>query len=466
MIRDQLAEFSIGLNYTSIPTAVTAEVKRLLLDHVSSMLAGPKVFSTELPDLPKRVSQQGGRPESTVIGVPGRFPCNGAVFANTAMGFTGCDAWHKPSTLHVPAVLFSAAIAVAESVQASGRQLVESIVAGAEVMIRVSEALGSRNIYARGFHPTSVCGPIGCAVATGRLLGLTELQMAEAISTAAVHSAGSSIWRGARTPATFCVQIGRAAESGVLAAQLAADGCYGVDRIFEDPRGFPASYAGEADLCAFTHELGTTFRIARLMMHRFWFGPYLLTSVEALIDLMSEHNLGPSDFDSIQARIPHGVVPLIGAVEYPQNRLATLTTLRYALSVVAHMGNDALYTPDVSSPTSMMDPSVKSLFERVTVTGDDELDLGFPGTEASILTLKTRDGRKFERRHNGPVRGDPDNPLSDSEVREKFDVMATPTLPAGGRDQIITTINRIDCLEDVRQLSSLWAVDGTNQHDD
>lgn len=463
MIRDQLAGFSTALTYTSVPASVVAEVKRLLIDHVSSMLAGPQVFATELPDLRRLVRDQGGRPESTMVGVAGQFPCNGAVFANTAMGFTGCDAWHKPSTLHVPAVLFSAAIAVAESVQANGRQLVEAIIAGAEVMIRVSEALGSRNIYARGFHPTSVCGPIGCAVAAGRLLGLTESQMAEAISTAAVHGAGSSIWRGARTPATFCVQIGRAAESGVLAAQLAGDGCYGVDRIFEDPRGFPASYAGEAELNAFTDELGTTFRIARLMMHRFWFGPYLLTSVESLIDLMSEHELEPSDIDSIEARIPHGVVPLIGAVEYPQNRLATLTTLRYALSVVAHMGESALYTPDVSNSAHMTDPSVQSLFERVTVTGDDELDLGFPGVEASILTLRTGDRREFSRRHNGPVRGDPDNPLSDAEVLAKFDVMATPALPKGCGGDIITTIKGIDSLEDVRQLCSLWAVEGETE---
>lgn len=459
MIRDQLAGFSTELTYTSIPATVVAEFKRLLIDHVSSMLAGPKVFSGELPDLPRLVRDQGGRTDSTVIGVAGRFPCNGAVLANTAMGFTGCDAWHKPSTLHVPAVLFSAAIAVAERVQANGRQLVEAIITGAEVMIRVSKALGSRNIYARGFHPTSVCGPIGCAVAAGRLYGLTESQMAEAISTAAVHSAGSSIWRGARTPATFCVQIGRAAEAGVFAAQLAAEGCYGVDRIFEDPRGFPASYAGEADFGKFTDGLGTTFHISRLMMHRFWFGPYLLTSIESLLDLMSEQGLEPSDIDSIESRIPHSVVPLIAAVEYPQNRLATLTTLRYALSVVSHMGENALYTPDVSSAAQMSNPSVRSLFERVTVKGDDELDLGFPGTEGSILTLRTRDGCQFERRHDGPVRGDPGNPLSDAEVLAKFDVMATPTLPIGRRDDILTTINSIESLEDVRQLCSLWSVD-------
>lgn len=244
MIRDALAEFSTSLTYESLPVSVVAEVKRLLLDHVASMLGGPRAFAAEMPELPKLIRARGGAPESTVIGVAGKYPVNGAVLSNTAMGFTGCDAWHKTSTMHVPAVLFSAAIAVAESFRSSGRQLVEAIVAGAEVMIRVSEALGPRNISARGFHPTSVCGPIGCAVETGRLLNLVQAQMAEAISAAAVHAAGSSVWRGSRTPATFCVQIGRAVETGVFSAQPAAEGCLGIADVFENSRGFPVAYAG------------------------------------------------------------------------------------------------------------------------------------------------------------------------------------------------------------------------------
>ncbi|MFT5172936.1 MAG: hypothetical protein ACI8W7_001104 [Gammaproteobacteria bacterium] len=78
----------------------------------------------------------------------------------------------------------------------------------------------------------------------------------------------------------------------------------------------------------FTAGLGTDFRIAGLMMQQFWFGPYLLTSIESLLLLLHEHDMTADDIDAINVRIPTTVLPLTGALEYPQNRLATVTTLR------------------------------------------------------------------------------------------------------------------------------------------
>ena len=457
MIRDELASFASDLLFDSLPGSVVVEVKRVVLDHVASMLAGPRVFGPELPPLPALARARGGVAESSIVGVPGRYPCTSAAFTNTAMGFTGIDAWHKRSTLHVPAVMFSAAIAVAEREHASGRQLIEALVAGVEIMIRISEALGPRNLYERGFHPTSVCGAFGCAIAAGKLINLDTTRLAEAISTAAVQGAGSSIWAGASTPPTFLIQLGRASEGGVLAALLAGQGCYGVDRIFEDPRGFPMSYSGQVDPAKFTDALGETYRVKQIMMQRFWFGPLLLTAIESLIDLMREHELTASDIDTIEAWVPHTCLLLIGATEYPQNRLATETTLRYALAVVSHVRESALYSPEVSSSENRSDSEVRSLFERVRVEGDDELDRSFPGTESSIVRVNTRDGAVLTRRNDGPVRGEPEDPMSDAEIKAKFEVMATPVLTPGYGQKIIDVINHLEDLDDVNHLTSLWA---------
>jgi 2-methylcitrate dehydratase PrpD len=458
VIRDEFAEFAVSLSYALLPAGVVREVKRLLIDHVASMLAGPRAFGDEMPPLPRMAQARGGSREATVVGVPGKYPCLEATLANTAMGFTGVDAWHKETTLHVPAILFCAGIAVAERERASGRDLLCALVAGAEVMIRASAALGSRHVYARGFHPTSICGPLGCAVAAGCLIGLDAPRMAEAISIAAVLAAGSSIWRGDRTPASFCVQLGRAAESGVLAAFLAAQGGYGVERIFEDPRGFLGCYSGEGDASRLTEGLGSIYHIERLMMQRFWFGPYLLTSIESLIAMMAESRLAPGDIAAIEARVPTTVMPLIGAVEYPRNRLATLTTLRYALAVVSHLGQDSLYSMRVSAPEWMSHGGVRALFERVTVSGDEELDRSFPGVEASILEIRTRDGRTLRRRHDGPVRGDPDNPLEDAEIERKFEVMAAPELEAGAGAPLLAAIRSLESVADVNDVSAYWAM--------
>ena len=104
----------------------------------------------------------------------------------------------------------------------------------------------------------------------------------------------------------------------------------------------------------------------------------------------------------------------------------------------------------------MNDASVKSLFKRVTVEGEEELDRRFPGVEGSTVTVHMRDGRVFSQRYDGPVRGDPDNPMSDKEVVAKFDEMATPILKTGCRDGIIARINDVDRLDDVCALTALW----------
>ena len=457
MIRDDLAKFSAAVTIQSVPSNVVVAIKRLLLDHVASMLSGPRVFSEELPPLPALAAARGGAMESTIVGLEGRYPCTSAAFTNTAMGFTGIDAWHKPSTLHVPAVMFSAAIAMAEREHASGAQLIEALIAGIEVMIRISEALAPRNLYERGFHPTSICGPFGCAVASGKLLTLTEHQLAEAISTAAVQGAGSSIWAGASTPPTFVIQLGRAAEGGVLAALLAQQGCYGVDRIFEDPRGFPISYSGEVDPSKFTDGLGETFRLEQIMMQCFWFGPLLLTAIESLLDIMRDNKLTARDIASIVVRVPTTCTLLIGAKEFPQNRLATETTLRYAMAVVSHLREKALYSPEVSSAENRADPEIRSLFDRVNVEADDELDLSFPGTESSILTIHTHQGAVMTRRNDGPVRGEPENPMSDADIEAKFEIMATPELPPGNSKKVVESIAQLEQLEDLNELTELWA---------
>ena len=106
------------------------------------------------------------------------------------------------------------------------------------------------------------------------------------------------------------------------AAQLAEHGCEGVGPIFEDPRGVLAGFSGHIDTMSLTEGLGARYEIERIMMYRLWFGPYLLTSIETLLELMTLHGLQAEDIESITARLPSPVMPLVGYSEYPENGLA------------------------------------------------------------------------------------------------------------------------------------------------
>ena len=100
---------------------------------------------------------------------------------------------------------------------------------------------------------------------------------------------------------------------------------------------------------------------------------------------------------------------------------------------------------------------MRSLFDRVDVMADDGLDETFPGTESSILTLRTRAGLELTRRNDGPVRGEPEDPMSDAEIEAKFAVMATPFLGEESSGEVIGLIKQLESLVDVNHLTGLFA---------
>lgn len=456
-IRHELAEFCAETTFDALPDDIVQHSKVCLMDNVANMIVGAKVYSEDYPNIVKFIGALGGKKESTILGLGGKFPCLNAALANTTVGNVGFDAIHKNTVIHMPWVLLAATIAVAEMQKAGGRDLISAIVVGAETMIRVGISLGTRNMYALGFHPTSICGPFGCAVAAGRLLQLSDKELAESLSIAGVQAAGSSVWPGAVRPATARFQVGKAAQSGVMAAMLAQIGFTGIDKIFEDERGFLTGHSKSPDPAKLTEGLGERWEIKGLIFKRFAFGNLILTSVEALLEMLHKYEITADKIEEITLKLPTTIMPLVGSPDYPKNRAAALVNARYALAVNACMGDLAAYSAALSGAEARKKPQVISLFGRINIVGDPVLDEVFPDKEPCILTIKTKDGRQFSQRDDGPVKGDPDNPLSAEEIQTKFNRLITPILGENRANEIVSTIKQLHCLDDVSKLVDLWA---------
>src|SRR5262249_44866298 len=154
----------------------------MILDTLGAMLAAssPRYSATRvLGDLASRL---GGRPESSIVGRTGRTSCVQAALVNGTLAYY-CDVepHHVAAILHGPAVVVPASLAVAEATGASGRRLLEAVILGVEVGCRVSFALDPVALYARGFHPSAVCGAFGAAAAAARLFGLPPARVAVAL---------------------------------------------------------------------------------------------------------------------------------------------------------------------------------------------------------------------------------------------------------------------------------------------
>src|SRR5438105_20705 len=166
---ERLAAWATSLDLDDVPGEVAEAAKLHLLDTVGCGLAAHALgVATEGRTA---MAEAGGEPQASVIGLDAALPAASAAFAN-AMLCHGLDFddTHSDSVSHVSVVVCPAALAVAEAIGASGRELLTAIVAGNEIVTRVGMA-ASGLFHKRGFHPTAICGIFGGAAAASRLFG-------------------------------------------------------------------------------------------------------------------------------------------------------------------------------------------------------------------------------------------------------------------------------------------------------
>ena len=458
MIRDTFAEFCATTEYGALTEDSIRFAKLCWMDQIGLLIASTQTYCEDYPDIGALMSGIGGIPESTVIGTGKKIPCLNAALANTATSINDhFDAVHKSTIIHLPAALLPALLAVAERQHASGKDLILASVIGAEVMARFGIAMGATSTYARGFHPTSICAPLGCAAGAGKLLGLNKTQFAEALSIAAVQASGSSVWAGPVYPASWSFQVAKGAESGVLAALLGQAGFTGVDNIFDHERGFLNAFSQKSDPAKLTEGLssGKANEIAEVSFKRIGVGVYIMTAIEGLIEIIEKNKINPAEISAITVKLATVVVPLVGSPGYPENRAATHLNTRYILAVSAYRGNDVFYSMDPFGAANRADQRIVDLFKKIEIGGDPELDRGFPQEKACILEISTNDGRKVVHRYNGPFKGDPANPLSADDIDRKFNTMTVPILGQKRAAKLASVIKDLDQLDNVSRLVEL-----------
>jgi 2-methylcitrate dehydratase PrpD len=164
-----------------IPAKVRETARLLLLDQLGCQIAGVQLpWSERVYEAIRPLSPVG---KSTLVGHSEQLGPDAAAFLNSAMGHSNeSDDTHLKSPTHPGAVIIPAAFAVAEDVGASGAQLLEAIVIGYEVMLRVSQSV-SPGLVAQGHHPPPAVGPFGAASAASRLLGMSEDQTLNALAS-------------------------------------------------------------------------------------------------------------------------------------------------------------------------------------------------------------------------------------------------------------------------------------------
>ncbi|CUI68767.1 MmgE/PrpD family [Achromobacter xylosoxidans] len=406
-----LAAFAANLRFEDIPAPVLRRAEDLLLDCLASILAGASARPVLAIDRYAAAMGPADGPSEILINRRRTSPVFAAMVNAAAAHVVEQDDVHNGSVFHPAAVVFPPALAVAQALGRSGRDLLVAAVAGYEVGIRVGEFLG-RSHY-KIFHTTGTAGTLAAAAATGRLLGLSPAAMLDAFGSAGTQAAG--LWEFLRDAAdSKQLHTARAAANGIAAAYLAQEGFTGARHILEGPQGMAAGMSSDADPARLTDRLGTRWALAETSFKFHASCRHTHPAADALQQVLREHELAESDIARVVAHVHQGAIDVLGPVVDPRTVHQSKFSMGTVLGLIARQGRAGLPEFDAA----LDDPAVADFRGRVTMELDPEVDGAYPQRWIGKVTVHTRDGRVLHGRVDEP-KGDPGNTLSRDEIETK-----------------------------------------------
>ena len=437
----RLAQYAASCRYEDIPPDVVGRAKQCIADTVAAI-----TFGADLPwsrIIAAYAEKTGAGGNSRILA-----PCGGRVHAPAAALANGAlahafemDNLTWPSTgVHPGATLLAAGLAVAQERGSSGRELITAFVAGAEVMIRIGRATRHSN-EGRGFHAPGTTGPFGAAIACGKLMGLDPERMRNALGIAGSLACGLMEFARSGTGAMVKrLHLGRAAESGVLAASLAADGFTGPVSVLEGAFGFLRVFCGsEFDPAELTRDLGTDYATRTIMLKRFACHITAHTPVQAILELRSEHGYAADDVAGIGIE-GNDKMATVNNIRSPSDIMMAQYSIPFCVAL-AHYRDPR--DPASFDEKALHDKQIRALADRVTVAvGSDR-----PAPLAARVTIKLEDGRVLSRLV-ADFPGTPQRPLDRAELQEKF-LLSTRRYDVGAMRKIF------DRLQDLENESNL-----------
>ena len=407
----ELAAFAANLRYEDIPAPVLRRAEDLLLDCLASILAGASARAVQAIDRYAAAMGPADGPSEVLITRRRTSPLFAAMVNAAAAHVVEQDDVHNGSVFHPAAVVFPPALAVAQALGSSGRDLITAAVAGYEVGIRVGEFLG-RSHY-KIFHTTGTAGTLAAAVTTGHLLKLSPEQMLHALGSAGTQAAG--LWEFLRDAAdSKQLHTARAAANGIAAAYLAQEGFTGAHHILEGPQGMAAGMSSDADPARLTDRLGTRWALAETSFKFHASCRHTHPAADALQQVLREHKLAESDIARVVAHVHQGAIDVLGPVVDPRTVHQSKFSMGTVLGLIARQGRAGLPEFDAA----LDDPAVADFRGRVTMELDPEVDGAYPQRWIGKVTVHTRDGRVLHGRVDEP-KGDPGNTLSRDEIETK-----------------------------------------------
>jgi 2-methylcitrate dehydratase PrpD len=394
--------------------------RELLLDLIGVALAGSRQDSSR--SAVNATLALGGPGQACVIGSGQRTSAAWAALANgTAAHAVELDDVTTESSLHPGVAVIPAAVALAQELHAPPSRLMEAIVAGYEVTMRVGNALNPASAYARGFHPTGVAGIFGAASAAAHLLELSVEQRAMALGIAGTMAAGSLEYL-ADGAWTKRLNAGWAGHAGISAAYLARAGFVGPLSVFEGRLGVLHAYSDAGLPQRLLADLGHPLQVMRVSIKPYACCRYNHGLIDCILELRSSapDAFSTDDIERVRLGVLSGgallVADPIEQKRAPMGVVDAQFSAPYAAAAALVFGTGDISAYEVSR---LADPRVNALMAVTDCYCDASLDADYPKRWPAAASLVLKDGRVFSTRVEFAT-GEPENPVSREGLITKF----------------------------------------------
>ncbi|MBV9782916.1 MAG: MmgE/PrpD family protein [Acidisphaera sp.] len=446
-----IAEFVSALRYDAIPAEVVSRIKLLILDSLGCAIFGAQLpWSRILADTLCRLDTTA--PGCAVWGTVRRLSAPQAALVNgTLVQSFELDDVHRVGVMHVGAVTLPAVLAVAElRPEMTGREFIAASVAGYEIGPRVGLCMGPEHI-GQGWHSGATLGVFSAAAGAAAALRLSPEQAVHALGIAGTQSAGLMAAQfGAMVKR---MHAGRAAQSGLYGALLAAEGFTGIADVFENEYGgFCTTFSRSTDRFdrrELVSGLGERFEVMRIALKFYSCVGSNHTTLDAVRTMQARHKFGPADVESITVHGSKITVDHVGWPYRPEGMTSAQLNLPYCVATLLLEGDVFV---EQFSDAMLADPARLALSRRVAVVEDPAITArGRRSRHMVRVGVALRDGTQLEETVEAP-RGSEECFATADEVIGKFRKLVSRRMPDAAADRLVTQVMGAEDLHSAAEL--------------
>jgi 2-methylcitrate dehydratase PrpD len=439
MLLEQIADYAVREQTSQLPDEVVHHAKRAVIDWYAALLPGSRVAPATLLEQAFTEDLDRGRAR---LASGRRATLRAAALINGAASHSvEFDDIYRDAGYHPGSPVISAALAAAQATGANGERFLRGVIVGYEVSTRIGEAVMPSHY--RYWHTTGTVGCFGAAAAVATILGCNQQQFMHALATVGTFASG--LQQAFRSQAmTKPLHGGHAADAGAMAAMAAAKGVTGALDILEGEVGFGAAMSVDPDWTKATKGLGTDYHINHMTFKNHGCCGHTFPAIDGALELKRKHGFTHKDIRRIKLASYKAGLDIIDNAT-PEGEYQAKFSIQYTVAHALVHGSVRL---NAFMPERMNDPEVRALMKKIEAVADPVLSKGYPTQRAAQVEIETNDGRTFA--HFQPTRkGDPEMPLSDEELNDKFLELAAPVIGLADARALLEQLWRTETLANV-----------------